>query len=305
MSNAAQLVDCSMPVPYRVDVADSQIAILRFLREAATQGKAALAFLVDIRGGAARSLGSMVAVNNLGGYCGYLSGGCVEAAVAAEALQAMDSGRDRLVRYGEGSDYFDIILPCGGGLTIAIHVIDDAPAIDEALELLAMRQECSLIYQPEREALIFSANPSATGWQESGDFHQSLKPELRLAICGNGLEAKALSRVAIVAGYGVETLETLERFDASTAVIFLLHDIDAELEMMVKALKSNACYIGALGSRRTHQKRVERLLECGLTPVEIDRIHAPIGLFGPTRHSSALALSILAEIASLEGKQWS
>jgi xanthine dehydrogenase accessory factor len=301
MTGAARTVERLQAAPYRVDVADSQLAVLRFARQAFVEGGGALGFLVDIRGGAARSLGAMVAIDHRGGYCGYVSGGCVEAAVAAEALQAMDEGRDRDVLYGEGSPFFDIILPCGGGLTVAIHVLRELTALDEALDALANRFASTLVYRSRTQELLSVRGQSETGRRNNQSFHLALKPDLRLAICGEGSEARALANIASAAGYATEKLERVGKPDPWTAVIFLRHDIDSELDLMVAALQSDACYIGALGSRRTHQKRIERLLEQGISQAQIERIHAPIGLFGPTRHSSALALSILAEIASLEG----
>ncbi|WP_333631001.1 XdhC family protein, partial [Agrobacterium cavarae] len=100
MSNS---VSAALPVPVRVNNSDYPAEILRFALNALDGGGAALATLVEIRGGAARSLGAHLAVSSDGHYCGYLSGGCIEAAVAAEALKAMEEGRDRVVKYGEGS----------------------------------------------------------------------------------------------------------------------------------------------------------------------------------------------------------
>lgn len=87
---------------------------------------AVLVTLVEIRGGAARPLGAQMVVREDGRYCGFVSGGCVEAAAAFEALEMMGSGRDREIRYGEGSPWFDIVLPCGGGITLTLHKLRSA-----------------------------------------------------------------------------------------------------------------------------------------------------------------------------------
>ena len=62
-------------------------------------------------------------------------------------------------------------------------------------------------------------------------------------------------------------------------------------------VECGAFYIGALGSRRTHEKRILRLREIGYEQAVIDRIKAPIGMFGPARHATSLAISILADVA--------
>ncbi|AWT14871.1 XdhC family protein [Stenotrophomonas maltophilia] len=62
-----------------------------------------------------------MAVREDGLYCGFVSGGCVERAVAFEALDVIALGGDRQMRYGQGSPYIDIVLPCGGGITLSLH----------------------------------------------------------------------------------------------------------------------------------------------------------------------------------------
>ncbi|WP_053115638.1 XdhC family protein [Winslowiella iniecta] len=100
-------------------LADDSETILRFAAEALTAGMAAaLVTLVAIRGGPP---GAQMAVREDGLYCGFVSGGCVEATAAHEAMQVIFSGTDRTVIYGDGSPYFDITLPCGGGIALSIH----------------------------------------------------------------------------------------------------------------------------------------------------------------------------------------
>ncbi len=96
--------------------------------------------LVKIRGGAARPLGAQMVVREDGRYCGFVSGGCVEAAAAFEALEMMGSGRDREIRYGEGSPWFDIVLPCGGGITLTLHKLRSAQPLLAVLNRLEQRK---------------------------------------------------------------------------------------------------------------------------------------------------------------------
>ena len=104
------------PEPRAAFLSDDAIDILAFAADALDQGHAAaLVTLVEIRGGAARAIGAQMAVRGDGLYCGYVSGGCTEAAVAADAVIALHKGMDRNLKLGEGSPFFDIGLPCGGG----------------------------------------------------------------------------------------------------------------------------------------------------------------------------------------------
>ncbi len=293
------------PVPVRAHSGDDPAAILRFAADALNKGGAALATLVEIRGGAARALGDHVAIAADGRMCGYVSGGCVEAALAAEALQAIAEGRDRMVKFGEGSPFFDLILPCGGGITVAIHVLRSDDEIVNVLAKIAARRPAALSYSPQSQALAEPKEKPATSQWRGGEFVSVYHPRTRILICGQGGEAEAVRRLAESAGYDVQVLRasdqvaarTLE-IDRFTAVALLHHDLDAEAGVLTEALASPAFYIGALGSSRTHRRRVERLQARGVDPHQLGRIKAPIGMFGPTRDTMNLAISVLADVAS-------
>lgn len=79
-------------------------------------------------------------------------GGCTEAAVAAEALEAIGKGVDRYLLLGEGSRFFDIVLQCGGGITLVIHVLKDATPVREVLFELQSRWRTWRIPQTRRTA---------------------------------------------------------------------------------------------------------------------------------------------------------
>ena len=74
----------------------------------------ALISSVAIEGGAAREVGSLALVEETGAMVGYLSNGCIDKDIQFHALDALSSGGPKLIRYGEGSRYADLQLPCGG-----------------------------------------------------------------------------------------------------------------------------------------------------------------------------------------------
>ncbi|PLR26176.1 hypothetical protein PZBJ_05120 [Pantoea endophytica] len=279
---------------------DDSESILRFALEAMEADSAAvLVTLVEIRGGAARALGAQMVVREDGRYCGYVSGGCVEAAAAYEALQVIATGKDRFVRYGEGSPYLDIVLPCGGGITLAFHQLRDAQPLRNVLDLLAKRQPAALRYLPTFQRLASAACTEITGWQEDA-FITGYLPKTRVAVYGRSVEALATASIAQAAGYEVLSGEDVQAqaVDPFTAVILLYHDLDRELPVLLAALRSAPFYIGALGSRRTHATRIEKLLSLGFSEEEIARIKAPIGIFAQARDARTLALSIVADVAA-------
>ena len=99
--------------------------------------------------------------------------------------------------------------------------------------------------------------------------------------------------------------EALSRIglDTSTAVAVISHDAKLDDAALIAALRSDAFYIGALGSRRTHAKRVERLRDASLAADDIARIHAPIGLDIGASGAAEIALAIMAEITAVRRRK--
>jgi len=148
-------------------------------------------------------------------------------------------------------------------------------------------------------------------------------PPLRLIVVGAVHIAQALVPMAQAAGYAVTVVDprrawaTAERFpgitlihewtddavaalapDARSAVVTLTHDPKLDDPALDAALKSDCFYIGALGSRRTHAKRLARLTEMGHAAEATGRIHAPVGLNIEAVTAPEIALSILAEVVA-------
>lgn len=162
---------------------------------------------------------------------------------------------------------------------------------------------------------------------EIGDrrvFVEVFNPPKRLLIVGAVHIAQPLSRMASIAGYDVTVIDpraafaTDERFpgiglngewpddamrqldpDRRTAVVTLTHDPKLDDPGLEVALRSDAFYIGALGSRKTHAGRVERLKAAGFTDPEIGRIHAPVGLAIGAVSPAEIAVSVLAQITEV------
>lgn len=297
------LAPITAPIPVRASSTDDPVELLRFAINAHSVGAAALATLVDIRGGAARALGTHMAVAADGQFCGYVSGGCVEAAVASEALLAMAQGCDRTVKFGDGSPFFDIVLPCGGGISVAIHVLKDVGALRHVLDRLERRQAAGLAYSPGQRALK-PVEPLPRAQWLGQDFVTVYRPRTRVVLSGQTIEAQAVARLAEASGYDVIAVApggvrpVVDIIDPFTAVVLLHHELDAEAAILEIALRSPGFYIGALGSTRTHRRRVERLRAMAFRRDDIARIKAPIGMFGPTRDATSLALSVLADVAA-------
>ena len=212
--------------PEQAFLTDDHRTILRFAVEALMSGKGAvLVTLVEIRGGAARPLGAQMVVREDGRYCGFVSGGCVEAAAAFEALEMMGSGCDREIRYGEGSPWFDIVLPCGGGITLTLHKLRSAQPLLAVLNRLEQRKPAGLRYDPQAQSLVCLPTQTRTGWNLNG-FEVGFRPCVRLMIYGRSLEAQATASLAAATGYDSHIFDLFPasasaQIDTDTAVILL------------------------------------------------------------------------------------
>ena len=147
-----------------------------------------------------------------------MSVGCVEAAIAAEAVDAVRNGRDRFLMLGEGSRFFDIRLPCGGGITLAIHVVKDAAPLKLALAHLKSRRRISLGYHPGTETIVAGEYRNATGWSDE-HFVRGYRPKTRLVLCGRDLELEALRRLAGAAQYETVVFDLTQGHDESSTLI--------------------------------------------------------------------------------------
>ena len=321
----AELV-CNVPARARIDgdiAPDDSAAIFALLREGRAAGmRGALLTLVDREGGSARPIGAHMAVLEDGRFTGYLSSGCLEAALAAEAVKQIGRGKNIVLRFGVGSPFFDIRLPCGGSIDVLIDVTLTREQIESASDRLAHRQPFTLLLGASSAARLVDGE-RRIGWHDEM-FVRAYAAPLRIVTVGRGLEFEAVTRLAAAAGYPTRAFCADDRgterlvesgisvvrlsapsarpdlpLDTNTAVVLLFHDHEWETEVLRAALASPCRYIGAMGSVTTHRQRCERLLRLGHSLDELDRIRGPIGLFGPTRDASTLAISVLAELAQI------
>jgi xanthine dehydrogenase accessory factor len=108
--------------------------------------------------------------------------------------------------------------------------------------------------------------------------------------------------VKVVQEWADEAFETMG-LDVSTAVVTLTHDPKLDDPALEAALKSDVFYVGALGSRRTHAKRKDRLSEVGITEEQFSRIHGPVGLNIGAKSPAEIAVSILGQIIEVRARR--
>lgn len=279
-----------------------------------------LATLVYADGSSPRPRGSQMAVAANGEFFGYLTGGCAEHAIAQEALSAIDAQKNKVMRFGVGSPYLDIQLPCGAGIDVYFQQRPDLGLLRELNHRLDAREPVALdttIDSVGGELSIASVDAEAI---DNGSFRRWFFPQRKLCIVGSGPIVSELSSLALAQDYLVEVLspdsDTLEALSATrartifqrgaeqlseltldnySAIVVLFHEHEREPDILRYALESEAYYIGALGSPVTHQARIRRLQESGSDESQLARIHGPVGLDIGAATPAEIALSILAE----------
>ena len=294
--------------------------ILRFVRDEESDGRrAALVVVTDISGGSMRQVGSLSAVSESGEMAGYVSNGCIDADIARQALEALDSGEVKSLRYGAGSPFVDLRLPCGGSVDILIDPTPNPVALREALHALDARRAATVHFCRDHGLVTYGS--------ADGGLKFVLTPCMKLILVGKGPPLLALATQAAAAGIvvGFATPDPDQRaalegmgleaefemlspwsavsFEADrwTAALLLFHDHEWETQVLKTALATDAFYVGCLGSKKTHTLRELSLLDEGLSPSDLDRIKGPIGLVPSMRSAPFLGISVLAEIVEVFG----
>ena len=298
-----------------------------------------LATVVNTFRSAPRDPGAALAVSGGGEVVGSVSGGCVEGAVYELAQEVCESGQAVLQTYGISDDTaFDVGLTCGGIIELFVEPVSRERFPGLADVAAAIRGEvpvavATVIAGPGTLGArrIIRAD-AATGTLGAGDrlddlsvFVQSFAPPPRMLVFGAIDFAAAVARAGKFLGYRVTVCDarpifaTHARFpdadevvvdwphrylaqtpiDTRTVICVLTHDPKFDVPVLEVALRTPAGYIGAMGSRRTHDDRLARLREAGLTEDELARLRSPIGLDLGARTPEETAVSVAAELIQL------
>ncbi len=286
--------------------------------------EAAVATVISTWGSAPRPIGSLLVIRADGVFEGSVSGGCVEAAVIEQALAAIGDGRTRDLSFGVSNETaFSLGLACGG--TIRVHIDPCTPvgALDHALRLRAARKPFTRMFALDTPGWSLREDAEETGRLDGDVFHHVIAPQPRLIIFGAVHIAQFLASIADMAGYEVIVVDprqayaTAERFagirllaawpaealaelapDYRTAIVLLTHDVKLDDPALAGALATPAFYIAALGSRRTHAARRERLAAAGFDEAALKRIHGPAGIAIGALSPAEIAVSIMAELTA-------
>jgi xanthine dehydrogenase accessory factor len=281
-------------------------------------------------GSAPRPVGSLVAINGEGHITGSVSGGCIEQDLV-DRVRAGEFGvaAPRVVRYGvQGDEAARFGLPCGGTLELVLEPVRPASAVEPLLAQLSaggrVRRTLALADGHVTLAPLDASHDADEVRLDARALTTTHGPHWRLLVIGAGQMTRYLAEMACALDYQVTVcdprIEYTAEFaqdaarlvrsmpddavlefapDAHTAVIALTHDPKLDDLALIEALRSNAFYVGAIGSRANQGRRRERLAEhFDLTPAQLDRLHGPVGLKNGARTPPEIAVAILAELTA-------
>jgi xanthine dehydrogenase accessory factor len=267
-----------------------------------------LCTIVRTFGSSPRPVGSMLAVLEAGEQVGTVSGGCIEEDLLERIGAGEFSGESpKLVEYGVSAQENERLgLPCGGKLVLLIEQLNtgDSSWITAALAAIGQRQCMERHLDLDTGITQIRAVAHFTSLALSSTrLRHCFGPRMRMLLIGAGQLAQSLSELALAMDYEVivsdprqnildqwkgPQLELLQGMpddivrkhasDRHCVIITLTHDPRIDDMALMEALCTDAWYVGALGSPRTTQKRLERLAQLDISPEQLARLHAPVGL---------------------------
>ena len=287
-------------------------------------------------GSSPRPVGAMMACTPEGDLIGSISGGCIEEDFLEQLRNGQLKQRFHeegnvpfVVKYGvTAEEQARLKLPCGGQLHVLLELIEPTDQnkgmFARLLDALEQHTSISRIVNLESGEILTADDSRDDAVVIQGNrMSHSLSPMYRLLLLGAGDVAKYVAEMARALEYdvtlcdprpnyldnweveGVEKTSRLpddvvrERFsNPYSGIVALAHDPRVDDMALMEALKTDAFYVGAMGSERTSAARRERLPELGLSQEEIERLHAPIGFQIESKTPAEIAISIMAEVTA-------
>lgn len=274
-----------------------------------------LVTMVTKRGSSYRQPGARMLVRDDGAFSGSVSAGCLEDEIARAAAPVRADGVARLLTIDTRPHY-----GCPGQITLLMEPLhtDAGDALFDAVGAKLRAREPFSIATDHRDLtrrdpltrMIREEDPEEA---EAGVLIQRVDRRPRLVVVGTGDDATAVAKVALLAGWDVQAvgsmdiqfaparLATLFPPDDRTAVILMTHNLGLDVACLHRILPLPYSYIGVIGSSRRRSELIENLETTGDPAVlaSLDRLFCPAGLDLGATESGEIALSILAEVQCL------
>ena len=285
-----------------------------------------VATVVATRNSAPRPVGSKLIIRDDGSLEGSVSGGCIESDVVLAAQEVRETGEPRLVTYGITDDMaFGVGLPCGGEIDVFVEPLREQEG-DVVLTVITGAGVGERLHDPDLErAALRRGRSHVMQLADRTVFADVVADPPRLFVYGAVDTAEALCAAATLLGWRTVVADARPRFataerlpsadeilvlwpeealahvapDAATAIVVLTHDDKFDLPLVEGALRTDAFYVGWLGSRRNQERRRGLLREAGIAEGDLDRVSGPSGLDIGADSPAETALSMLGEILAV------
>ena len=314
------------------------VMVLRTLRDWRLAGRQALlATVVRTWGSSPRPVGSIMALCEDGSVVGSVSGGCIEDDLIFRHTQAyarqgdaaaMPSGAPGFVKYGITADEAHRFgLPCGGTLELLLEYNPQADALAALVQGLEAGQlMLRTVRLADGQVTLTPAQAPEELRLSATELVNIFGPEYRMLLIGAGQLTEYLATMALFSGFAVTVCDPREEYrgawsvpgatvlsdmpddvvaafrpDRRSCVVALTHDPKLDDLALLEALKSDAFYVGAIGSRRNNEARRERMvLHFDQTTESLARLRGPIGIYIGSKTPPEIAVSVMAEILAVK-----
>ncbi len=290
--------------------------------------RAVMGTVVRTWGSAPRPVGSLVVIRDDGLVVGSVSGGCIEDDLVERVRRQTGAlPLPQRAKYGvTAEEAFKFGLPCGGTIELILEPLGAEAQIDELLARVASGRH-TVRTLDLRSGRVILADGDGTDVLDCNDARlvTAFGPRWRLLVIGAGQLTHYVAQMALALDYAVTICDPREEYadgwlvpgtqllrtmpddtviefrpDRHTAIVALTHDPKLDDLALIEALKSDAYYVGAIGSQKNQAKRKERLIEFGVSDEQLARLHGPVGLKNGARTPPEIAVSILAEMTAVK-----
>ena len=274
-------------------------------------------------GSSPRPPGSLAAVREDGHLVGSVSGGCIEKQLA---IRIDDTQRSKSFAHEISDDEARKFgLPCGGRIELVFEALSDSGGLKEIINAINHRKRLArTLTLSTGECVLQEVDRTTEFLYDEKQIRKIFGPGWRVLLIGGGQLSRFVAQFAQALDYEVVVCEPRAEFasawsvdgctltdalpeeavvnyatDHHSMVLALTHDPNLDDSALIEALPSNAFYVGALGSKANNERRKKRLIDIGLEPHEVDRLHGPVGLDIGSRSAAEIAVAIVAEIIQL------
>ncbi len=285
-----------------------------------------LATVVRTWGSSPRPQGAMMAIRSDGCVVGSVSGGCIEDELIVRAQSGVVRRHPELLTYGiTADDAHRFGLPCGGTIQLAIEPLAAHSRIGELLQRVTRHELVARRLDLATGAVALEPAGADASLHLDGTILTTMHgPRWRLLIIGAGPLSQFLAQIATGLDYHVIVCDPREEYrlgwhvpdidvshampddlvlalalDKHSAVVALTHDPKLDDLALMEALRSDAFYIGAIGSRANNARRRERLKTFDITDEQLRKLHGPIGIYIGSKTPAEIAVSIIAEMTAV------